>query len=361
MDIFSTSTFVETPTIPQITLADYQGIENTGRSDQTAVLDTAARATPSTSMIQEHDPGIPIPLHRRTRKKIWPRLTFPTAYYSRRFEVVIEHFKKAVDKHDRLQDVAHNINYHPARVGPTPEEAKPSILVLCRQEDTSDLVSLFDSELLARIQCASHSRLRLPSVISGTRTRTGITLPDFWVYYYPSATNPTTRNAASDIEFSDVHLSSSITFCGALVEYNGRKATIGLTIEIDGMSRLLTVEHLFDEALPRTDKISPGVDEAIWLYESDDSEDSCEESDNFGKGYNKPLSQIHSMIPDIPNEFLLNTSAAELLHPSIGDLAAEQPAERDSEFLKAMTAREPLACKANESKILLNQVKRFPT
>lgn len=262
MDISSTSTFVETPTIPQITLADDQGNENTGRSNQTAVLDTAARATPSTSMIQEHDPGIPIPLHRRTRKKIWPRLKFPTAYYSRRFEVVIEHFKKAVDKHDRLQDVAHNINYHPAMVGPTPEEANPSILVLYRQEDTSDLVSLFDSEFLARIQCASHSRLRLPSVISGTRTRTRITLPDFWVYYYPSEANPTIRNGAIDSDFAEVHPLSSVTWCGALAEYNGRKATIGLTIEIDGIMRLLTAEHLFDQRLPDT-----ATHRSAYLYE----------------------------------------------------------------------------------------------
>ncbi|KAJ0166963.1 hypothetical protein CTA2_5006 [Colletotrichum tanaceti] len=314
------------PATPQMTIADCRGTEDAGRSGQTEVFEAAARATPSTLMIQEYDPGIPVPLHRRTRKKIWP-----------------QHFKKAVDKHDRLQDVAHNINYHPAMVGATPDDAKPSILVLCRQEDTSDLVSLFDDAFLARIRCASHSRPRLPSVISGTRTRTRDTRPDFWVYYYPSATDPTIRNAGSDVEFADVHLSSSITFCGALVEYNGRKATIGLTIEIDGMSRLLTVEHLFDEALPGTDTKSFEEDEAIWLYESDDSEDSREEFDDFGKGYNRPLDKRHSTTPELEALLRKNQRSKTL------------------ESLQATTVREPLACKANESKPLSSQVEKVPT
>ena len=56
----------------------------------------------------------------------------------------------------------------------------------------------------------------------------------------------------------------SSTLCGALVEFEGRQATIGLTLDIDGDIQALTVDHLFrndilDQELPSLSDTKPGM------------------------------------------------------------------------------------------------------
>ncbi|KAK1656368.1 hypothetical protein BDP81DRAFT_414700 [Colletotrichum phormii] len=66
-----------------------------------------------------------------TKWKIWPIKEFPRND-SKEYSVAVDHLKGAVDKHERLQEVADKINYQPAMVGTTHKKAQASIIVLCR-------------------------------------------------------------------------------------------------------------------------------------------------------------------------------------------------------------------------------------
>ncbi|GKT51910.1 uncharacterized protein ColSpa_12091 [Colletotrichum spaethianum] len=83
--------------------------------------------------------------------------------------------------------------------------------------------------------------------------------------------------------------------CGALVEYQGHVATIGLTLEIDGKDLLMTVEHLFNQAFGKetleddvetTSEIGDdGLDELeigrFWINDSDDDSTNNDSSDEY--------------------------------------------------------------------------------
>ncbi|KAF5714697.1 RNA-binding protein [Fusarium mundagurra] len=57
--------------------------------------------------------------------------------------------------------------------------------------------------------------------------------------------------------------SSSDTLCGSLVQYEGRMATIGLTFIVDGISHMMTVDHLFNNSLGDENSLFTSDDEPI--------------------------------------------------------------------------------------------------
>ncbi|KAK1656369.1 hypothetical protein BDP81DRAFT_402200 [Colletotrichum phormii] len=103
-----------------------------------------------------------------------------------------------------------------------------------------------------------------------------------WLYIWPCSTDPTIRNSGFEVEPVNITLPSSGTVCGALVEYCNRKATIGLVLEVDGTTRLLTVEHLFNtESLVTKSLQEQTLQNATeWAFDSDESEGSGWGSEN---------------------------------------------------------------------------------
>ncbi|KAI1009864.1 hypothetical protein LB504_003152 [Fusarium proliferatum] len=72
--------------------------------------------------------------------------------------------------------------------------------------------------------------------------------------------------------------SSYDTFCGSLVQYEGRVATIGLTIIVDGISHMMTVDHLFNNSLGDENSIFTSGDEPIHRSSSK-GESTCARQD----------------------------------------------------------------------------------
>ncbi|GKT57457.1 NDT80 like DNA-binding family protein [Colletotrichum tofieldiae] len=245
------------------------------------------------------DPGVPdefragsIPLPGRPNKKIWPLMpvvsnVWSTHDYEERFGYVVGELKRAVDGHDKLRDRARFIDYDLMMVGATPETASPSILIKCKRCDAKPLKVLFDKTANSRLFCRRGSRwLQLFKDPPPSK-------PPFKLIYIPSGTNPLiwVAGETATVTFNNSHS----TMCGALVEYQGRVATIGLTLEIDGKSLLMTVEHLFNKAFPEevleedlettTDDSDDDLDELeigrFWTNDSDDDSTDDDSGDEY--------------------------------------------------------------------------------
>ncbi|KAF5633393.1 RNA-binding protein [Fusarium sp. NRRL 52700] len=71
------------------------------------------------------------------------------------------------------------------------------------------------------------------------------------------------RKAVAEHNELPLSNSSSDTLCGSLVQYEGRVATIGLSIIVDGLSHLMTVNHLFNNSLGDENSLFTSDDEPI--------------------------------------------------------------------------------------------------
>ncbi|KAL3301730.1 rna binding protein [Colletotrichum asianum] len=152
-------------------------------------------------------------------------------------------------------------------VGCTPKNSRPSILLFCQENDKNRLKRLLDPEFLKRINCRSpyKSKSRVLSWASIAEK------PDLWIYIFPFSTNPTKRIAGPEPTVVSLNIRQASSFCGALVKYQGRVATVGLTVEIDGIARLLTVDHIFQEdALDEHPEEKNDDDDSLWDYDSGD-------------------------------------------------------------------------------------------
>ncbi|CZR43541.1 uncharacterized protein FPRO_07542 [Fusarium proliferatum ET1] len=86
--------------------------------------------------------------------------------------------------------------------------------------------------------------------------------PSFQLIYLPHPYHPTIQHAANtSVAVSN---SSRDTFCGSLVQYEGRTATIGLTIIVDGISHMMTVDHLFNNSMGDKNSLFTSGDEPVY-------------------------------------------------------------------------------------------------
>lgn len=228
-----------TPTITSTVTSTATSLYSTTTPRQSTPVPTASDPIPDDELLSR---SIALPGSRS--KKIWFLLPvcsgqWTSADFNARFRYVVVELKRAVDGHNRLRDRARFIDYDLRMVGPQLETAIPSILVKCQRNDLSSLKSLFKKAASSRLYCYSESsflsRLSKESVPPPK--------PAFRLFYYASDTNPTLRRAGEIVKV--VSVQSPSTLCGALIEFEGRQATIGLTLDIDGDIRALTVDHLF--------------------------------------------------------------------------------------------------------------------
>ncbi len=188
--------------------------------------------------------GVPIP---GSKQKIWYAVAVKSTdwtweEYQKRAKFVIGELHKAVDFHETLCDRADQVAYDLRMVGTSPETATPTIVVKCKKEDARALRALFDECAHQRLNCtvdSDHPR---------RAKRTNSTpQPHFKVVTFSRDAEPVTRLAANDQEITITRQASQPAFCGSLVRSpQGRAATVAVSLQVGGVDRLLTVEHLFE-------------------------------------------------------------------------------------------------------------------
>ena len=211
-------------------------------------LSTASTLVPERTQSQSlsHEPndlllcGIPVPGSRQ-KKNIYltavASTTWTTEEYTSRFEYVVGELRRAVDAHSELRDRARFIVYDLRMVGTSLEVAVPSIIIRCKKSDSKSLRALFTERATDRLYC------RKDSTWSRIFKDSDTPQPPFKLVYYQTDVSPIVRKASDDSLISSCPREE--TLCGSLIQYRGRTATVGLTIEVDGVVRLLTVDHLF--------------------------------------------------------------------------------------------------------------------
>ena len=216
----------------------------TDRPDCSASLGSSSSSSSRT--------GVPIP---GSKQKIWYAMAVESTgwtweEYQKRAKFVIGELHKAVDFHETLCDRADQVAYDLRMVGTSPETATPTIVVKCKKEDARALRALFDECAHQRLNCTMDSdRPRRAKKTNSTPQ------PHFKVVIFSRDAELVTRLAANDQDITITHQAGQPTLCGSLVRSQGRAATVALSLQVGGIDRLLTVEHLF-ETHPSS---SPGV------------------------------------------------------------------------------------------------------
>ncbi|KAK0617685.1 hypothetical protein B0T14DRAFT_525681 [Immersiella caudata] len=130
--------------------------------------------------------------------------------------------------HPNLAGDARFTSYAFEMVGTSAEKARPCIIVFCRKEPKffETLTACFGKRARKLLYCDK----KAPPV------------PPLRIVYYRTD-YPVSRKAAYTMVL-ERHLSER-TWCGSLVRFGGRTATLGLTIRVGHLVGVLTVDHLF--------------------------------------------------------------------------------------------------------------------
>jgi len=174
--------------------------------------------------------------------------------FQNRFQYVTNELRKAVAEHNELRMCGRHIIYSCHMIGDSRDTALPSILIECRKRDLKMLRELFNKHA-ATLCCRKDSTW--PTLLHHDLPSSK---PSFQLVYLSHAYQPILQYAANTPEA--VGNSSSDTLCGSLVQYEGRMATVGLTFIVDGISHMMTVDHLFNNSLGDENSLLPS-DEPI--------------------------------------------------------------------------------------------------
>ncbi|KAK1752654.1 hypothetical protein QBC47DRAFT_389034 [Echria macrotheca] len=191
--------------------------------------------------------GIPLP---GTQDMIWLYHPVRSARWSEdvhraRFRYVINELKKAVEGDDTLCSRLNGFTWDLYMVGTSPETSTPAIVVGCHKNDEDDLLHVFYRCAQRRLNCRVNPEKRLrPRMSFSTRT------PAFNIFILPRPTVPVTFMAADQLVVSSG--ADQRILCGNLVHFEGRTATLGISLRVGDVDRVLTVQHLFEPHPPPT-------------------------------------------------------------------------------------------------------------
>jgi hypothetical protein len=169
-----------------------------------------------------------------------------------RYVVVKNALEAMVYNHLRLLDYAPS--YSPRMVGTCPADARPSIVVTCREVDFKNIRRLFRERAEVPLCLGS------PSTLSKLRSRFGQhavhrdqEIPRLRLVYYQTRKPPVIRCALEEPLLA--YLGEGGVSCGGIIRYGERSATLGITLDIGDCRGILTVDHLFsaketDQSLP---------------------------------------------------------------------------------------------------------------
>ena len=173
----------------------------------------------------------------------WPR-----EEWQERFLFVKDQLVTLVYRHLRLVEFTNRPTYNARMVGASPSEARPAVVVTCRDVDFKNIRKLFNSKA-AEALCLG----KVPAVAQlrasfGRRTeKAGPTIPRLQLVYYRTAI-PVNRLALT--KPLAVSLGAGNSACGAMIRYGERSATLGVALDVRGKPRILTVDHLFSTTYP---------------------------------------------------------------------------------------------------------------
>ncbi|RBA21328.1 hypothetical protein FPRO05_07642 [Fusarium proliferatum] len=180
---------------------------------------------------------------------------FSAEEFRKRFEYVTNELRKVVAEHNELRMCGRHINYSRHMIGDSRDTAVPSILIECRKRDLKMLRELFN-KYAATLCCRKDSNW--PTLVHHDLPSSK---PSFQLIYLPHPYHPTIQHAAkTSVAVSN---SSRDTFCGSLVQYEGRTGTIGLTIIVDGIGHMMTVDHLFNNSMGDENSLFTSGDEPV--------------------------------------------------------------------------------------------------
>ncbi|KAL2128567.1 hypothetical protein VTI74DRAFT_9008 [Chaetomium olivicolor] len=159
----------------------------------------------------------------------WGRWT--REQWQARFVFVKEALEALVYKHLRLLDFENRPTYSPRMVGTCPADARPGVVVTCRDVDFKSIRDLFQARAQEPLCLGREStgfQLRSPF---GSRVEKAVsTIPRLLLVYYRTRTPPVTRN---DLEKPLlVSLGAGSGACGAIIRYGQKSATLGVALNV---------------------------------------------------------------------------------------------------------------------------------
>ncbi|KAK3687867.1 hypothetical protein B0T22DRAFT_510849 [Podospora appendiculata] len=180
-------------------------------------------------------------------KRIYPNAEVKTEDFSKsdydvRFRYVSGELHKAVTSHPGLQARIKPISYYLRMVGKSPETARPSIVVVCFEADFKDIKALLD-ERGSRLHCGKLKSRSLRLFRGRHGGKESPHVPSLELVYYQTSYGAIIRNAA--VAPLKALLRNDQTWCGGVIHFDTRAATLGLTIYVDGFFGVMTVDHLF--------------------------------------------------------------------------------------------------------------------
>jgi serine/threonine protein kinase len=224
-------------------------------------------STPTTSTSENvWDLSIPVPGSKKGNL-IYPRATVELSpwtgmQWQTRFVFVQKELTALVYRHLRLLSMESRPVYSLRMVGACPEDARPSVVITCRDVDAKNIRNLFRNRAHEQLslsedsESSSHSLSHLRSSLRFRREAASepTSIPRFrLVYYRIRAPSTVIRNAM------EVPITASIDTnegsCGAIVRCNAACATLGVGLELrlaNVSTVFLTVDHLWPSEILET-------------------------------------------------------------------------------------------------------------
>lgn len=326
-----------------------------------------ARARPGTNAPGDvWNDSVPV-LGSQKKKLIYFRAPFQWGQWTeeqwtKRFIFVTKQLEDLVDKHLGLVDQDSLPTYRPRMVGTCPTDARPSIVVMCRETEFKSIRNTFQN------RAAEPLRVGKPPFVDRLRASLGQppeggerAIPRLPLVYYRTPT-AVTRNGLDETLLAN--LGDGGLVCGGIIRYGGRSATLGVAIDVGGRTGILTVDHLFpskathppptamgNESSPSNESKSPVLAELEWsdsdrLWEDDDEYDDLD-TDELAEAMDlddktaaesfelRQAFDTHSTRPEPEPErwdTLASSSSAQLTSTPYLDWALTRPASTASNF-----------------------------
>ncbi|KAK4448737.1 hypothetical protein QBC34DRAFT_102368 [Podospora aff. communis PSN243] len=194
-----------------------------------------------------------------------------------RFNFVADELHDAMKSHPGLAGDIRFTSFTFEMVGVSAEKARPCIIVFCRKEP----------QFFAKLTACFEKRAR--KILY--RDKKAPPVPPLRIVYYRIDYDPVSRKAADTMVLAR-HLNET-TWCGSLVQFGARTATLGLTIQVGELVGVLTVDHLFSpescEASADVEDVDMTEDEihamatdetsALWIDDAGDYLDTSEDDE----------------------------------------------------------------------------------
>lgn len=262
-------------------------------------LPTSSTATSAASAPEDvWDYSFEVP-GSRSNKRIYTRAPFQWGEWTAeewwdRFVFIQEQLEYLVYKHLRLLNIESCPSYNPRMVGTCREDARPSVVVVCREVDFTKIRNLFHKRAERRLclfeKQPTGSRLRFPFASRVEKAES--TIPHLGLVYHRTGTltEPVNRLALDKPLLAC--LGDGGVSCGSTIHYGERSATLGVALEVGEIRGMLTVDHLFSSDATHTppssvlDGGSSRCDSPnsplLWELDQTDSDSLWGDDDEYG-------------------------------------------------------------------------------